>query len=465
MSAEHGAPARELTGWGRTAPTSATCTQPSDLTGLLAALGSSGPRGVIARGLGRSYGDSAQNAGGLVVGTGRLDRVLGVGDGAPAPGTVTVEAGVSIGHLMRVLLSRGMFVPVTPGTRQVSVGGAIAADVHGKNHHRDGSIGAHVEAMTIVLADGSVREVSPAEDEDPELFWGTLGGMGLTGLVVAATLRALPVHSPWMSVDTTKVPDLDAMVDTLADADRRQYSVAWLDCMAGGRHAGRGVVTAADHATAQEAASWGEDLEGWPDTATAPDPDPAPRVGAPSWVPPGLLNRWSIAAFNEAWYRRAPRHRAAERQSPATFFHPLDGVEGWNRLYGRAGMVQYQCVVPTADVVAALLTQLRAAKAPSFLAVLKKFGAANPGPLSFPQPGWTLAVDLPAGLDGLPSLLDALDDTVAVAGGSVYLAKDSRMRPQLLPTFYPRIDAWHELRDRVDPDRRWQSDQSRRLSL
>ena len=419
-------------------------------------MASRGPRGAIPRGLGRSYGDSAQNAGGLVVATAGLDRVLSV-DGAA--GTVTVEAGVSIGRLIRVLLGQGMFVPVTPGTRQVSIGGAVGADVHGKNHHRDGSIGAHVERMTVVLADGSVRDVSPAAGDDPELFWGTLGGLGLTGLVTAATLRALPVQTPWMSVDTRRVSDLDTLMAALEDADQRRYSVAWVDCMAGGAHAGRGIVTAADHATVAEVA---EHRRG---PGQAPDPDPAPRLAVPGWIPPGLLNRVSVAAFNQAWYLHAPRQRTGELQSTATFFHPLDGVQAWNRLYGRTGMVQYQCVVPGPDTVADLLAQLRQAGAPSFLAVLKKFGPGNPGPLSFPRPGWTLALDLPAAMPELPQLLDRLDETVADVGGSVYLAKDSRMRPELLATYYPRLDAWHQLRDRVDPDRRWQSDQSRRLSL
>jgi len=456
MPAEAAPAVRELTGWGRTAPSSATFATPGSVADLVQSLASPGPRGAIPRGLGRSYGDSAQNAGGLVVSTHGLDRVLSVDADAD---TVTVEAGVTIGHLIRVLLDEGMFVPVTPGTRQVSVGGAIGADIHGKNHHRDGSIGAHVQAMTIVLADGSVREVSPAPDDDPDLFWGTLGGLGLTGVVVSATLRALPVQTPWMSVDTRRVGDLDALMAALEDADHRRYSVAWVDCMAGGAHAGRGIVTAADHATAAEV---GQDRPG---RGQRPDPDPAPRLAVPGWVPPGLLNRLSVATFNQAWYLHAPRQRSGELQSPATFFHPLDGVKAWNRLYGSAGMVQYQAVVPGPDTVADLLAQLRSARAPSFLAVLKKFGPANPGPLSFPRPGWTLALDLPAGMDELPQLLDRLDETVADAGGSVYLAKDSRMRPELLATYYPRLDAWHRLRDRVDPDRRWQSDQSRRLSL
>ncbi len=454
MSADLAPTVRELSGWGRTSPTVSSYVEPSDRHDLLASVRAADPsRGTIARGLGRSYGDPAQNAGGCVLGTSRLDRVLGLDTAA---GTVTVEAGVSIGRLCRRLLSEKMFVPVTPGTRAVTVGGAIAADVHGKNHHRDGAFGRHVLAMTLLLADGDVRVVTPQPDGDPELFWGTLGGMGLTGVVLDATVRTLPVQSPWMSVDTRRAESLDALLALLAEADQRRYSVAWVDCLARGRHAGRGVVTSAEHAGPDDVAAWG---------SRPPDPDPPARVRVPGWTPPGLLNRWTVAAFNQAWYGAAPTRRQGERQSPARFFHPLDAVDGWNRLYGPRGLVQYQCVVPDTGALETLLAGLRTARAPSFLAVLKRFGAADPGPLSFPRPGWTLALDLPARTQGLSALLDRLDETVAAAGGSVYLAKDSRMRPELLPVFYPGLDRWHALRDRVDPGRRWRSDQSRRLSL
>ncbi len=454
MLAEAPTSVQELAGWGRTAPSAAAYCRPADREQLMAAVLAAPPRGVVARGLGRSYGDPAQNAGGLVLGTTRMDRVLDLDPGA---GTVTVEPGISLGRLSRLLLQHGLFVPVTPGTRSVTVGGAIAVDVHGKNHHRDGSIGRHVVRMSLGLADGTVRVLTPEPDGDPVLFWGTLGGMGLTGVVLEATLRALPVAGPWMSVDTRRAGDLGQLLAALDDADRRRYSVAWVDCLAVGRRAGRGVVTSGDHATDEESASWG--------TRGAPDPDPPARVTAPRWAPPRLLNRWSVAAFNTAWYRAAPAGRHGERQSTARFFHPLDGVDGWNRMYGSRGLVQYQCVVPDAGTVETLLGRLRVARAPSFLAVLKRFGAAGAGPLSFPRPGWTLALDLPASIDGLPALLDGLDEVVAAAGGSVYLAKDSRLRPELMPAFYPDLDRWRALRERVDPDRRWRSDQSRRLSL
>jgi decaprenylphospho-beta-D-ribofuranose 2-oxidase len=287
--------------------------------------------------------------------------------------------------------------------------------------------------------------------------------MGLTGVVLEATLRALPVRTAWMSCDVTRVDDLDALLAALCQADRRQYSVGWVDCLSGGRHTGRGVVSAADHAGPEDVARWRSARRGA--VPADPDPDPRPRVGSPRWAPAALLNRWSVAAFNEAWYRAAPRRRVGVPQAPARFFHPLDGVEGWNRLYGRSGLVQYQCVVPDTKTVECLLALVRRSHAPALLAVLKRLGQGNPGPLSFPRPGWTLALDLPAGAEAVPRLLDALDETVAGVGGSVYLAKDSRMSPERMPTFYPRLQQWLELRERVDPQRRWQSDLSRRLAL
>jgi decaprenylphospho-beta-D-ribofuranose 2-oxidase len=264
-----------------------------------------------------------------------------------------------------------------------------------------------------------------------------------------------------MSVDTRRAPDLDALLSALVESERHRYSVAWVDCLASGRHAGRGVVTSGEHAAVDELTGRLRD-----------DPfayDPKVRLRAPAWVPSGLLNRLSIAAFNKGWYGKAPARREGHIESIAQFFHPLDGVASWNTLYGRRGLVQYQCVVPDDTALRRVLDRLRQSRAPSFLAVLKRFGEGTPGLLSFPRPGWTLAVDLPTATPGLAPVLDALDDVVAEAGGSVYLAKDSRMRPGLVPVFYPSTDPsdgrWHALRDRVDPGRLFVSDQARRLSL
>ena len=444
-----------LTGWSRTAPTAATVVAPgseSEIDGLLA---EAGPRGLLARGLGRSYGDAAQNAGGTVVdGT----ALAGIHDLDLGRGIVRADAGVSLDTLIRALLPFGWFVHVTPGTRQVTLGGALAADVHGKSHHFDGSFANHVVSFTVHTPTGTV-EVTP--ESDPELFWGTAGGMGLTGVIGPVTMRLLPVRTSMIRAENIRFPDLDSVMAAMAgeDADIR-YSAAWIDCLAQGASLGRSILSRGDHAEV-------EDLP----AKLRRDPfrfgGPA-KIGAPPWAPNGLLNRASIAAFNELWYRVSPAlHGGHGVETISSFFHPLDGVRGWNRLYGSRGFLQYQYVVPDSahDAVRTSIEMLSEARAASFLAVLKRFGPGNPGPLSFPQPGWTLALDIPATVPGLDALLDRLDGLVAGAGGRIYLAKDSRLRPELVPVMYPDLDRFAALRARVDPECVLQSDLQRRLSL
>jgi decaprenylphospho-beta-D-ribofuranose 2-oxidase len=453
-----GADRRELiTGWGRTAPTAACVTTAAGPEDLRSALRCPGGRGVIARGLGRSYGDAAQNAGGRVVCTRGLDRILEVDVVAAR---ARVEAGVSLDRLMRAVVPLGLWPMVTPGTRHVSVGGAVASDVHGKNHHRDGTFAAHVERLTLLTPAAGSITVGP--DCDPDAFWATAGGMGLTGIIAEATLRLLPVETATMRVDTYRAPDLDAAMTRLADGDtRRRYSVAWIDCLARGRSLGRSVVELGEHAR----------LDDLPPKRRVPARAltfaPSERIAAPPAAPAGLLNRWTVAAFNEVWYRKAPRREDGRLVPAARFFHPLDAVSGWNRIYGRRGFVQYQMVLP--DGAEATLRRsieaLSEARCASFLAVLKRFGPANPGPLSFPRPGWTLALDIAAHAGGLAPLLDRLDTLVVEAGGRVYLAKDSRLRPDVFAAMYPGLDRWRTVRDRLDPDRRLRSDLDRRLGL
>jgi decaprenylphospho-beta-D-ribofuranose 2-oxidase len=374
-----------------------------------------------------------------------------------AGGTVTVQAGCSLDALLRVIVPRGLFVPVSPGTRQVTVGGAIASDVHGKNHHRDGTISAHVARLGLATPTG-LLECGP--ERDSELFWATAGGMGLTGVVTEATLGLLPIETSRMLVDTVRTDDLDACMAVMAEADaRHRYSVAWVDSLSTGRHLGRSVVTLGDHAKVE-------------DLPTKRRGEPlafAPRqlLEVPLPPPVSLLNTMTVAAFNEAWYRRAPRRRTGQVQSISSFFHPLDGVGNWNVLYGPRGFTQYQFVVPfgSEDVVRHVLETLSSARAASFLAVLKRFGPAGKGHLSFPGEGWTLALDVPLGIGGLPLLLDALDETVVEAGGRVYLTKDGRLRPELLAAMYPRLGEWNEVRARVDPEGVLVSDMSRRLGI
>ncbi|WP_327728099.1 FAD-binding oxidoreductase [Streptomyces sp. NBC_00487] len=463
-----------VTGWGRTAPTAARLLRPRTYDETVAAVRACGARGGIARGLGRAYGDAAQNAGGAVLDMTGLDRVHAIdADG----GTVLCDAGVSLHRLMEVLLPLGWFVPVTPGTRQVTVGGAIAADIHGKNHHVSGSFARHVLSFELLTANGEIRTVVPGTP----LFDATAGGMGLTGVVLTATVRLLPVETSWMSVDTERARDLDDLLVRLTATDRYyRYSVAWIDLLARGASTGRAVLTRGEHAPlealeSRKSASTrvrggrfrrGDALRR--DALTSPlEFQPQRLPAAPAFVPEGLLGRTAVGLFNELWYRRAPRARTGELQRISTFFHPLDGVPHWNRIYGRSGFVQYQFVVGYGqeEALRRIVDRISARRCPSFLAVLKRFGEGDPGWLSFPMPGWTLALDIPASLPGLGAFLDTLDEEVAAAAGRVYLAKDARLRPELLAAMYPRLPEFRALRGELDPGGVFVSDLARRLSL
>nr|WP_204262176.1 FAD-binding oxidoreductase [Blastococcus saxobsidens] len=443
-----------MTGWGRTAATPATVVPVRTADDAAAVLRAATPRGVVARGLARSYNDAAQNAGGHVLDMTSADRVLDVD---LATGEIEVEAGISLDRLMDLLVPLGLFVPVTPGTRYVTVGGAVAADIHGKNHHVAGTFSEHVVHLDLLTADGEVRRIGP--DSDPELFWATAGGMGLTGVILRARVRMTRIESSRILVDTDRTPDLDSLLSLLAGTDHLyDYSVAWIDCVARGTRMGRSVLTRGRFARRGE-------------LPQAQQADPlryagSVKLGAPDLFPPGLLNPATVAAFNEVWYRKSPRRKRDQLQSIGAFFHPLDGVRNWNRVYGPRGFVQYQFVVPDGgeETMRRALERISRSGHASFLAVLKRFGAGNPGMLSFPMPGWTLALDIPV-VGGLAALLDELDELVADAGGRVYLAKDPRVRPEVFERMYPRLEAFRDVRRRVDPAGVLTSDLARRLSL
>ncbi|GAA3125794.1 FAD-binding oxidoreductase [Streptomyces rectiviolaceus] len=442
-----------VSGWGRTAPSTARLIRPRSPEEAVAALQACGERGGIARGLGRAYGDAAQNAGGAVLDMTGMDRVHAIDADA---GTVLCDAGVSLHRLMEVLLPLGWFVPVTPGTRYVTVGGAIGADIHGKNHHGSGSFSRHVMAVELLTADGTVHAV----ERGTPLFDATAGGMGLTGVILAATLQLQPVETSLMTVDTERATDLDDLMARLTASDHRyRYSVAWIDLLARGASMGRSVLTRGDHAP----------LDALPARARRAPLTfrPGQLPSAPRFLPEGLLGRKSVGLFNELWYRKAPRLRVGELQKMSTFFHPLDGVPHWNRVYGRGGFVQYQFVVGYGkeEALRRIVRRISERGCPSFLAVLKRFGEGDPGWLSFPMPGWTLALDIPANLPGLGAFLDELDEEVAASDGRVYLAKDSRLRPEMLAAMYPRLDDFRALRADLDPRGVFRSDLSRRLAL
>ncbi|WP_369130427.1 FAD-binding oxidoreductase [Modestobacter roseus] len=448
------APLVPLAGWGRTAPTRATLTPVRGDDDVRAAVLAATGRGVVARGLARSYGDAAQNAGGTVLDMTSANQVL---QADLETGLVDVEAGISLDELMNRFVPQGYFVPVTPGTRLVTVGGAIAADIHGKNHHVAGSFGQHVRWLDLLTADGQVRRVSP--ESDPDLFWATVGGMGLTGVILRAQVQMKAIESSRCLVDTDRTPDLDSLMSLLAETDHLyEYSVAWIDTLAKGKRMGRSVVTRGRFAKLDELPA-----------KRRTDPleyHGSVKASVPDIFPPGLLNLATVAAFNEVWYRKAPTRKRDQLQSIPTFFHPLDAVGGWNRIYGPRGFVQYQVTVPFGqeEAMRELLDRLSAFGTASFLAVLKRFGPDNPGMLSYPSPGWTLALDIPV-MKGLAGLLDSLDEVVIAAEGRTYLAKDSRVRPETFEKMYDRLDDFRAVRKQVDPAGVFMSDLARRLAL
>jgi decaprenylphospho-beta-D-ribofuranose 2-oxidase len=443
-----------VAGWGGTSPTRARVATPLTDADAHWLVDHAPERGLIARGLGRSYGDAAQNAGGLVLDATALS---GITAADLARGVVTAQAGTSLQDLMQWLVPRGWF-PVTPGTRHVTVGGAIASDVHGKGHHRDGTFGNKVLSISLLTGTGERLVLTP--EGTPDLFWATVGGMGLTGVILDATFELVPVETRFIRVDEKRCENLDALMASMEESDADyHYSVAWIDCSARGRHLGRGILGQGDHARLDELPRNQRDH--------AHAFTPRPLAQAPPALPNGLVNAWTVRAFNELWYRKSRLSHRGAVQDLGLFFHPLDLVNGWKTVYGTRGFVQYQFVVPFGHEASLreVIETMSRESLPSFLAVLKRFGASNPGMLSFPMPGWTLAVDIPVGRADLARIFDRLDDIVLGAGGRVYLAKDARTRPEHLEQMYPRLPEWRAVRERLDPHGFVTSDLARRLGL
>ncbi len=453
-------PAR-LTGWGRTAPSVADVLRSADpeaIAKAVAQVADSGKRGVIARGLGRSYGDNAQNGGGLVIDMSRLNAIHSIsGDTKLAD----LDAGVNLDQLMKAALPFGLWVPVLPGTRQVTIGGAIACDIHGKNHHSAGSFGNHVRSMDLLTANGEVRTITPSgpDSADSELFWATVGGNGLTGIILRATIEMTPTETAYFIADGDVTATLDETIALHSDGSEANYtySSAWFDAISAPPKLGRAAVSRGSLAKLDELPG---KLRRNPLKFDAPQ-----LLTLPDVFPNGLANKYTFGPIGEVWYRKSGTYRG-KIQNLTQFYHPLDMFGEWNRAYGPAGFLQYQFVIPTeaVDEFKKIIRDIQASGHYSFLNVFKLFGPGNQAPLSFPIPGWNICVDFPIKA-GLNEFVVELDRRVMEFGGRLYTAKDSRTTAETFHAMYPRIDEWIAVRRKVDPSRVFASDMARRLEL
>ncbi|WP_223884832.1 FAD-binding oxidoreductase [Nocardia colli] len=455
---------RTLTGWGRTAPTSSEVLSTGDpeliakAVAMVAEDNDSKPpqlrRGVIARGLGRSYGDHAQNAGGLVIDMTALNNIHRIDRDTRI---VDVDGGVSLDQLMKAALPFGLWVPVLPGTRQVTIGGAIASDIHGKNHHSEGSFGNHVRSIDLLTADGQVQHITPKRNA--KLFWATVGGNGLTGIILRATIEMTPTESAYFLNDGVKTTTLDETIAAHSDGSEANYtySSAWFDVISPLPKLGRATITRGRLAKVDELP---KRLRSKPLKFDAPQLMTVPDI-FPNWT----MNKLTLRSIGEAYYAMGGNY-TGKVQNLTQFYHPLDMIAEWNRGYGSNGFLQYQFVVPTEAVeeFKRIIIDIQGSGHYSALNVFKLFGASNPAPLSFPMPGWNICVDFPI-KPGLNELVSELDRRVLEFGGRLYTAKDSRTTAETFHKMYPRIDEWIKIRRSVDPTGVFMSDMARRLEL
>jgi FAD/FMN-containing dehydrogenase len=415
---------REIHSWGRLRPARTGLYSPAWKPSSLP-----GPGPFLAYGLGKSYGDSCLLDGGTMIETRFLDRIRSFD---PESGLLRAEAGIRLDAILRFCVPRGWFLPTTPGTALVTLGGAIANDVHGKNHHRSGCIGNHVPAIELLRSDGNLHHCRTG---DP-LHAATIGGLGLTGLITEAELQLIPIQSSFLDVELIRFSGLDEFMALSAESGTTwEHTVAWIDCVAGGNSLGRGIFIRGN----------------WSTRGNLSVHRPA-RLNVPFNLPSWMLNRASVTAFNTLYYRRFPGKSRSLHQHYAPFFYPLDGVHQWNRIYGKRGFYQYQCVIPPdagTEPMERMLKKIALSGQASFLAVLKTFGQIrSPGMLSFPAPGITLALDFPERGERTRQLFEGLDLIVRDAAGHLYPAKDARMQPADFHHGHAQLEAF---RPHLDP--------------
>ncbi|HXI54876.1 MAG TPA: FAD-binding oxidoreductase [Polyangia bacterium] len=431
-----------LSGWGRSPVLPGREVRSEDLARLTLDR-------PLSRGLGRSYGDSSLPARGdqEVANSTLADRILAFD---PQTGYIRAEAGLSLRDMFRVFLPQGFFTPVTPGTQYVTLGGMVAADIHGKNHHREGCFGAHVTELTLRVADGRLVTCSPMVERD--LFRATLGGMGLTGHILEVGFRLARVPSPWIYCESERISDIDQFIHGLKEAGPRwPMTVGWIDCTSGGKRLGRGTLFKG---------RWAE-----PSEAPAKPPHPKGRLSVPFNLPSFAMGRLSVKMMNPVLYWRHLRRHKRGIVHPETYFYPLDALRNWNRIYGKRGMTQHQCVLPESagrGAARRFIELLVSRGGASFLCVIKDCGPEGLGLLSFPKPGISIALDI-AVRDDTQQLIDALNEQVIKEGGRIYLTKDALTRPEHFRAMEPRLDEWLAIRRKWDPEGKFRSAQSVRL--
>ena len=404
---------------------------------------------TIPHGNGRCYGDASLSA--SVVNTLRFDKILSFD---VAKGIITCQSGLLLSDLLQVIVPRGWFLPVTPGTKFITVGGAVASDVHGKNHHVDGSFSRHIYNMSVLTGTDQIINCSRQNFQD--LFWATCGGMGLTGVILDVTFQLKKIETSFIRQSQIKAENLDEAMVLFAEHSDYTYSVAWIDCLKTGRQFGRSILILGEHASPDEVPYKHKKLIAREKSL----------LTVPFHFPSFILNEWTVKAFNAFYYAKNYQKTMESTVHYDGFFYPLDSILNWNRIYGKRGFVQYQFVLPLAvskEGLKNILSRISKRGMGSFLAVLKLFGEQN-DLISFPMKGYTLALDFPM-KPGLLEFLDELDEVVAEVGGRVYLSKDARMRGQIFWETYSNANTFKEIIHKYDPNRRYVSHLSKRLML
>tara|TARA_B100001989_G_scaffold252638_1_gene235435 strand:+ start:5006 stop:6373 length:1368 start_codon:yes stop_codon:yes gene_type:complete len=441
----------QISGWGNTNKIEAKIIKPQNIKQIQNIVKNSNEHSLITRGLGRSYGDAAQLKAQTIVDLNHFKSYKLY----PRTKEVAAGSGLTFSELLQKIVQKGFFLPVAPGTKNITVGGAVASDVHGKNHHSDGSFGNHVKGITLIDGKGNIQYLS--KTKNPNLFWATIGGMGLTGIIIEVTFSLIRINTSLISVDTQKHKDIDSLMASMIEADKKyKYSVAWIDCFCA---KGRGILTCGEHLDLRNLEKKKIDNHlSYKNNSFAK---------VPQSIPNGILNQFTGRAFNEAWFRKTPNLLEQEPQTIGQYFYPLDGIDNWNNIYGSKGFIQYQFVIPdqSSGLLKKILDILRKNSVTSFLTVLKRFGDSNLAPISFPQKGWTLAIDIPSNVSNIFEILDNLDELVASANGKIYLSKDSRMSAQIFKSTYSRYREWREVKDYADPKNIFYSDLAQRLQI